>query len=143
LIEQCIGAGEIAISDHRGSQPDLNVISDAASDCRVGGILAGKAGVMYCHIGTGPKLLQPLREVIQQTQIPIQTFLPTHMERSEALIEDGARWVKEGTPVFCTLHLLSSPLFISSMRSRSRPRPLAQSLSPNLSLGFNLQIFNH
>lgn len=106
LIEQCIGAGEIAISDHRGTQPDINVLSDAAADCRVGGILSGKAGVMYCHIGTGSSLLGPLWNVVKQTQVPIQTFLPTHMERSEALIEDGAKWVREGGYVDFTCRTL-------------------------------------
>jgi len=135
LVEQCIGAGEIAISDHRGSQPDLIVLSDAASDCRVGGILAGKAGVMYCHIGTGQTLLEPLRDVIRQTQIPIQTFLPTHMERSEALIEDGAKWVKEGR----SLHGHTSPpppssSFLSLSLSLSLSCPISLSLPSNLSL---------
>jgi beta-aspartyl-dipeptidase (metallo-type) len=61
---------------------------------RVGGILSGKAGVMYCHMGTGSDLLAPLWQAVKETQVPISTFLPTHMERSEALIEDGAKWVK-------------------------------------------------
>lgn len=115
LIEQCIGAGEIAISDHRGSQPDLNTITDAASDCRVGGILAGKAGVMYCHIGTGPTLLGPLWQVVNESQVPIQTFLPTHMERSEALIEDGAKWVKAGGYIDFTCRTLKARLALKRL----------------------------
>jgi hypothetical protein len=51
---------------------------------------------MFCHIGNGPDLLGPLWKVVKETQIPIQTFLPTHMERSEALINDGVNWVKAG-----------------------------------------------
>jgi beta-aspartyl-dipeptidase (metallo-type) len=113
LIEQCIGAGEIAISDHRGTQPDTGTISDAAAECRVGGILSGKAGVMYCHIGTGSSLLGPLWNVVKETQVPIQTFLPTHMERSEALINDGAKWVKEGGYVDFTCRTLKVFTFVS------------------------------
>ena len=115
LIEQCIGAGEIAISDHRGSQPDLSTLTDAASDCRVGGILAGKAGVMYCHIGTAPTLLGPLWDVVNNSQIPIQTFLPTHMERSEALIEDGVKWVKAGGYLDFTCRTLKARLGLKKM----------------------------
>ncbi len=63
LIEGCIGAGECAISDHRGSQADTRLIAETAAECRVGGMLAGKAGVMYCHMGPGPGLLEPLRKV--------------------------------------------------------------------------------
>ena len=46
LIEKVIGAGEIAISDHRSSQPTFEDIAHLAAECRVGGMLGGKAGVL-------------------------------------------------------------------------------------------------
>ncbi len=142
LIEQCIGAGAIAISDHYGSQPDLGVISDAASDCRVGGILAGKAGVMYCHIGNGPDLLGPLWRVVKETQVPIQTFLPTHMERSEALINDGANWVKAGGYVDFTCRTLKV-FFLSRCVCLSVAFSLSLSLFPaSVSARHNRRVFS-
>ena len=93
---QVIGVGEVAIADHRGSQPNVDQISALASECRVGGMLAGKAGLLYCHVGTSPRMLDILRQCVQETDIPITTFLPTHMERNEALINEGAKWLRDG-----------------------------------------------
>ena len=44
LIEPCIGVGEVAVADHRGSQPTVHDLEILGSECRVGGMLAGKAG---------------------------------------------------------------------------------------------------
>src|SRR6185295_8825161 len=44
FVDPVIGAGEIAISDHRSSQPTLEEISRLAADCHVAGIMSGKAG---------------------------------------------------------------------------------------------------
>ena len=44
LIESCIGVGEVAVADHRGSQPTVQDLERLASECRVGGMLGGKAG---------------------------------------------------------------------------------------------------
>jgi len=39
LIDKVIGAGEIAISDHRSSQPTFEEMARLAAECRVGGML--------------------------------------------------------------------------------------------------------
>ena len=44
LIEPCIGVGEVAVADHRGSQPTVHDLEKLASECRVGGMLGNKAG---------------------------------------------------------------------------------------------------
>ena len=88
---------------------------DSRSDTDAG-ILSGKAGVMYCHIGTGPGLLDPLWKVVKETDVPISAFLPTHMERSEVLIDDGAKWVKQGGYVDFTCRTLKVRLAILSDR---------------------------
>jgi beta-aspartyl-dipeptidase (metallo-type) len=87
---------------------------------------------MYCHIGNGPDLLGPLWRVVKETQVPIQTFLPTHMERSEALINDGANWVKAGGYVDFTCRTLKV-FFLS------RCVCLSVAFSLSLSLSFLLQ----
>ena len=51
LIPECIGIGEVAISDHRGTQPSVSDLARYASEARVGGMLSDKAGVTYCHLG--------------------------------------------------------------------------------------------
>jgi hypothetical protein len=64
LIESCIGVGEVAVSDHRGSVPTPHDLAVLASEARVGGMLGGKAGLVHCHMGPGKALLGPLRDAI-------------------------------------------------------------------------------
>ena len=54
LVEKVIGAGEVAISDHRSSQPTFEELARIAADAHRGGILSGKAGVLNVHLGNGP-----------------------------------------------------------------------------------------
>ncbi len=44
LIDKIVGAGEIALSDHRSSQPTFDDIAKLAAECRVGGMLGGEGG---------------------------------------------------------------------------------------------------
>lgn len=108
LIDGCIGVGECAISDHRGSQPTREMITEAAMDSRVGGMLSGKAGIMYCHIGPGKGHLAPLWDVVKNTDVPISTFLPTHCERTEGLIDDSCAWLQAGGFVDITCRSINS-----------------------------------
>lgn len=73
LIEGCIGVGELAVSDHRGSVPTPHQLAQLASEARVGGMLSGKAGLLHCHMGPGSARLAPLREALacSRGDIPI------------------------------------------------------------------------
>ena len=83
LIDSCIGVGEVAVSDHRGSAPTPHELARLALEARVGGMLGGKAGLVHCHMGPGPGRLQPLRDALACTNgdLPITTFHPTHIDR--------------------------------------------------------------
>lgn len=52
-IDKIIGIGEIAVSDHRSSQPSFEEFARAVADARVGGMLSGKAGIINVHLGGG------------------------------------------------------------------------------------------
>ena len=47
-------------------------------------------------MGGGPAGLEPLRAVLRATELPISTFLPTHMDRADHLIQEGAKWLSDG-----------------------------------------------
>ena len=96
FIEEVIGAGELAISDHRSSQPTFEEFVRAAADVRVGGMLAGKAGVINVHIGDSPRCLDLIERVVDETEIPITQFLPTHINRNAMLFERGLEFCKRG-----------------------------------------------
>lgn len=96
LIDKVIGIGEIAVSDHRGSHPSDRVLAQLASEARVGGLLSGKAGVLHLHLGSGPRKLQPVYEVLGMADLPIETFVPTHLNRNRALLEDAVNLGQRG-----------------------------------------------
>lgn len=96
LIEKVIGAGEIAISDHRSSQPTFEEISRLAAECRVGGMLGGKAGVLHLHVGDGPRKLEILFRLIRETEIPPAQVIPTHVNRKSQLLEEAIAFIQQG-----------------------------------------------
>ncbi|UAL48378.1 beta-aspartyl-peptidase [Sutcliffiella horikoshii] len=96
LIEEIIGVGEIAIADHRSSQPNYEEIAKIAAAARVGGMLSGKAGIVNIHLGDSVSKLSILEEVIEKTDIPIRQFLPTHINRNRELFAAGIEHAKKG-----------------------------------------------
>ena len=96
LIDRVIGAGEIAISDHRSSQPTVEEMAKIASATRIGGMLSGKAGIVNIHLGDSPSKLSLLEQVVETTDIPIKTFHPTHINRTEELFTAGLAYAKKG-----------------------------------------------
>jgi beta-aspartyl-dipeptidase (metallo-type) len=96
LIDKVIGCGEIAISDHRSAQPTKTELARLAAEARVGGLLSGKAGVLHLHVGAGARKLSILFELIDETELPVTQFVPTHINRNLDLIHEGIRLVKMG-----------------------------------------------
>ncbi|MGE5199108.1 MAG: beta-aspartyl-peptidase [Rhodospirillaceae bacterium] len=96
LIDKVIGVGEVALSDHRSSQPTFDEFARLAAEARRGGILSGKAGVVNVHMGDGRRGLSMLRRVIEETEIPAAQFLPTHIGRNPSLFEEGIAYAKAG-----------------------------------------------
>lgn len=95
LIDEVIGL-KIAWSDHRSSHAPLEVLKEATSQARVGGLLSGKSGVVMVHIGEGPHRLRPLLQAAETTDIPLAQFIPTHLNRSREVFEESILWGKEG-----------------------------------------------
>ncbi len=96
LIDKVIGAGEIAISDHRSSQPTFEEIARLAAECRVGGMLGGKAGILHCHLGDGSKKLEMLFKLTRETEIPPTQVIPTHVNRNPKLFEEAIEFALQG-----------------------------------------------
>ncbi len=96
LIDKVVGAGEIAISDHRSSQPAFDEIARLAAECRVGGMLGGKAGVLHLHLGDGPRGLELVRRLLAETEIPATQVVPTHCCRNPHLLAEAVEHVLAG-----------------------------------------------
>lgn len=96
LIDKVIGTGEIAISDHRSAQPTTEDLTKLAAEARVGGLLGGKPGIVHLHVGDGIRGLSPLFEIVENTEIPITQFVPTHINRIGHLFEQGLKFIEMG-----------------------------------------------
>ncbi len=96
LIDKVIGVGEIAISDSRSSHPTTKDLAELASEAHVGGLLAGKAGVLHLHVGDDQSKLDILWEVLKTTELPKSVFVPTHLNRNPDLLKAGIAYGKEG-----------------------------------------------
>ena len=96
LIDKVIGVGEIAIADSRSSHPSDRDLSELASEARVGGLLAGKAGVLHLHVGDDEEGLAILFDVLKQTELPRSVFTPTHLNRNPDLLKQAIQYGKQG-----------------------------------------------
>lgn len=96
MIKEIIGAGEIALSDHRSSMPTISEIAKIAAQARVGGMLGNKAGVVNIHMGDAKEPFHPLYKVAETTDIPLKQFLPTHVNRNDYIFEDAKTYGLNG-----------------------------------------------
>jgi beta-aspartyl-dipeptidase (metallo-type) len=112
LISKVIGVGEIAVSDHRSSQPTFEDLCRVAAEARVGGMIGGKAGLVHLHMGSGQRMLDPIIRIVRETEIPIGQFLPTHVTRTESLLNQSIQFAKMGGNIDFTVRgkELSFPL---------------------------------
>jgi beta-aspartyl-dipeptidase (metallo-type) len=95
-IEEVIGVGEIAISDHRSSYPNTDELLRLTEHARVGGMLGGKAGIINIHLGDAYNPFQPLYDVCAKSMRKLTQFLPTHCNRNDYTLVDAIEYAKKG-----------------------------------------------
>lgn len=108
LIEEVIGVGEIALSDHRSSHPTVHQLIQLAEHARVGGMLGNKCGIVNIHMGDAKDPFRPLYEAAEQSELPIKQFWPTHCNRNEYIFHDAKNYGKNG---YIDLTASSYPFF--------------------------------
>ena len=96
LIDCMIGVGEVAIADHRAAEPTVQALAEVAAQARTGGMISGKAGIVYIHTGDGKRQLSVLHDVVNDTDIPASQFYPTHINRNQSLLDAGITWTRAG-----------------------------------------------
>ncbi len=106
LVDRVVGVGELAISDHRSSQPTLDELLRVAGDAHVGGLMGGKAGIVHLHVGDGPRGLAPVRDALARSELPAAVFHPTHVNRRRALFEEALELARCG----CVVDLTAFPV---------------------------------
>jgi beta-aspartyl-dipeptidase (metallo-type) len=96
LIDEVIGAGEVAISDDRSTEPQPHELARLVNEAHNGGMLSRKAGVTHFHVGSKEAGLRPLRTLIEEYQTPPAWLYPTHVERNEALMREAVDLTRRG-----------------------------------------------
>ena len=105
-LDRVLGVGELAISDHRSSQPTLDELLRVASDAHVAGLISGKAGICHLHLGDGERGLELVRQALDQSELPPSVFHPTHVNRKKALFEEACELAARG----CTIDVTAFPI---------------------------------
>jgi len=96
LIDEVIGVGELAVSDHRSSCPSVDELIRIAAHARVGGMLGKKAGIVNIHMGDARNPFNPICEAVKRSMLKFNQFLPTHCNRNEYIFEDSKAYGREG-----------------------------------------------
>jgi beta-aspartyl-dipeptidase (metallo-type) len=105
VVDKVLGAGEIAVSDHRSAQPTFAEVARLAAECRVGGMLGGKPGILHLHLGDGPRGLEYVRRLAEETEIPRTQVVPTHCNRNPRLLDEAVELAAAGGCVDLTAGL--------------------------------------
>lgn len=96
MIDEVIGIGEVALSDHRSSHPTIHELIQLTAKARVGGMLGNKAGIVNIHMGDAKNPFQPLYDVVNQSKLKLTQFFPTHCNRNPHIFEDAKTYGKKG-----------------------------------------------
>ena len=105
-IDCLIGMGELAISDHRSSQPTLDEVLRIASECHIAGLMTGKAGILHLHLGDGARGLDLVRRALDLAEVPPRVFNPTHVNRRKGLFDEACALATRG----CTIDVSAFPV---------------------------------
>ena len=96
LIEEIIGVGEVAISDHRSSVPTNTELTRIVAHARVAGMIGGKAGIVNMHMGDARDPFRPIHDVVANSEMGYRQFIPTHCNRNDYIFEDAKEYGKKG-----------------------------------------------
>jgi len=101
FIDLVLGC-KVAIADIRSSYPtDLELVR-LLRDVRVGGMLAGKKGVVHVHLGALKGGMEPLFRMVSDYHFPIEHISPTHVGRTKDLFEQAVAFAKMGGSIDIT-----------------------------------------
>lgn len=92
FIQECIGV-KIAISDHRNSCITTQELARLAADVRQASLFSGKVGVVHMHTGKGKAGLSQVMAIVENTDVPIKHFRPTHCGNQ---FEDAVKFAEMG-----------------------------------------------
>ncbi|MBO6040364.1 MAG: beta-aspartyl-peptidase [Oscillospiraceae bacterium] len=78
FVDEIIGV-KIAIAEHRASNISAEELARLATQVRTVSFLTHKPGVVHMHTGRGKKQYSDVLRIVEETDIPITQFRPTHV----------------------------------------------------------------
>lgn len=124
FIEEVVGC-KLALSDHRSSHITTQELIRLASDVRVSALLSGKPGILILHMGDEKQGLSLVFEALEQTDIPITLFRPTHVTRNAHLLEEAYQLLKRGGYIDMTASPDHQPTH-AIIEAKTRQLPLSR-----------------
>lgn len=104
FLKEVLGV-KVAISDHRCSHLTKEELIRLASDVRMAALVSGKPGLITFHVGRGKQQLDLLFAILEETDLPVKHFRPTHVGK---LGEAAVRFAKMGGYIDFTASTLAS-----------------------------------
>ena len=95
FIDKVLGC-KIAISDERSSYPQDVDLLRHLKQVRVGGLIAGKKGILHVHLGGLTSKMDVLIRLVKEYEFPIEHISPTHVGRTLPLFEQAIEFAKLG-----------------------------------------------
>jgi beta-aspartyl-dipeptidase (metallo-type) len=101
FIEEIIGVGEISVSElgyaYDSNGPGAQYIAEAATAGLLAGRLARKRGYLCLQVPPyHGACLEPVLDMLDRTGLPIAQLLPSHVNQTDAYMEDAIAWAKRG-----------------------------------------------
>ena len=101
FIQPVLGC-KIAISDIRSSYPTATELMRRVREVVVGGMVAGKKGILHFHLGGAASQMDVLFEMLDHFEAPIQHLSPTHVARTESLFTQAIEFALRGGSIDIT-----------------------------------------
>ena len=101
FVEEIIGVGEISVSElgyaYDSNGPGAQYIAEAATAALLAGRLARKRGYLCLQVPPyHGACLKPVMAMLDRTGLPIAQLLPSHVNQTDAYMEDAIAWSKRG-----------------------------------------------
>jgi beta-aspartyl-dipeptidase (metallo-type) len=87
---------KLAIEDHRSSYVTVEELKRLAAHVRVASMLSKKPGFIHLHMGNGQGLYEMIYQVLNETDLPISLFSPTHINRNMRLLDASVEFAERG-----------------------------------------------
>ena len=94
MVPEVLGV-KIALGDHRSSFPTVEQVLHLLTDIRVGGMIAGKIGVLHVHTGNVRGAFEMYEEIVKRG-FPIRHIRPTHCARDKYVFEKALEFARAG-----------------------------------------------